>query len=120
MLSHAARRAAREERELHGAAASQCLRDARGDAARAARQHDHLGAAKLLLVRREGFRLELDDAPALTVAEHLGRAVRASELRQRHRRGLVGFEVRIEIEGDTVRDVRADIRRYRMGLEEAR
>jgi hypothetical protein len=29
-------------------------------------------------------------------------------------------EVRIEIEGDTVRDVRADIRRYRMGLEEAR
>lgn len=29
-------------------------------------------------------------------------------------------EVRIEIEGDTVRDVRADIRRYRLGLEEAR
>ena len=29
-------------------------------------------------------------------------------------------EVRIEIEGDTVRDVRADIRRYRLGLEEPR
>jgi hypothetical protein len=29
-------------------------------------------------------------------------------------------EVRIEIEGDTVRDVRADIRRYRLGAEEAR
>ena len=29
-------------------------------------------------------------------------------------------EVRIELEGDTVRDVRADIRRYRLGLEEAR
>lgn len=29
-------------------------------------------------------------------------------------------EVRIEIEGETVRDVRADIRRYRLGAEEAR
>ena len=29
-------------------------------------------------------------------------------------------EVRIEIEGETVRDVRADIRRYRLGLEEPR
>ena len=29
-------------------------------------------------------------------------------------------EVRIEIEGDTVRDVRADIRRYRLGPEESR
>jgi hypothetical protein len=29
-------------------------------------------------------------------------------------------EVRIELEGDTVRDVRADIRRYRLGPEEPR
>ena len=70
-----------DEQQVERAAPRERLRDTRGDAPGAARQDDHLGAGELLLPRREGFRPELDDAPALAAA--IRRLLDSPDLTQR-------------------------------------